>query len=319
VLDFRNEPGDILDAFKTYYETATLSDVTDPYLVVDLRTKLDATGYYDEHEIDRVVNVVTNPNSKQRDLEAAIVPVADRLLNQYADAKAEHAAAVERGDSKVEQKAKDQMDALQLFKSDVTQYQRVYTFMSQIFDYANTDFEKRSIFFKYLLRLLKFGREREEVDVSAVVLTHHNLKLRPKTAMTIGGTVYPELDPMGDAGSGVVREKQKAFLSEIIEAVNELFHGELTDNDKLVYVNNVIRGKLMESEILQKQAANNTKQQFANSPDLNRELMNAIISALDAHGAMSKQALDSEAVRAGLKRVLLGPARLYEGLRGEDG
>jgi type I restriction enzyme R subunit len=43
--------------------------------------------------------------------------------------------------------------------------------------------------------------------------------------------------------------------------------------------------------------------------------MNAIIEALDAHSLMSKQALDSETVRRGLRDVLLGPARLYESLR----
>jgi type I restriction enzyme R subunit len=43
--------------------------------------------------------------------------------------------------------------------------------------------------------------------------------------------------------------------------------------------------------------------------------MNAIIGALEAHTAMSTQALGSEAVRSGLKDVLLGPAQLYEALR----
>jgi type I restriction enzyme R subunit len=55
---------------------------------------------------------------------------------------------------------------------------------------------------------------------------------------------------MTDPGSGEVRDKQKALLAVIISKVNELFEGELTDNDKLIYVNNVIKGKLMESEIL---------------------------------------------------------------------
>jgi type I restriction enzyme, R subunit len=63
------------------------------------------------------------------------------------------------------------------------------------------------------------------------------------------------------------------------------------------------------------QATNNTKEQFANSPDLKTELMNAIIGALEAHTAMSTQALESEAIRSGLKDVLLGPAQLYETLR----
>ena len=43
----------------------------------------------------------------------------------------------------------------------------------------------------------------------------------------------------------------------------------------------------------------------------------AIMDALTAHTTMSKQALDSEKVRQGLKDVLLGPAKLYEALRGQ--
>jgi type I restriction enzyme R subunit len=108
-----------------------------------------------------------------------------------------------------------------------------------------------------------------------------------------------------------VQEKEKARLAEIIEKVNELFEGDLTDDDQLVYVNNVIKGKLLESKELILQASNNTKAQFSNSPTLS----NAIMDALAAHSTMSKQALGSEKVREGLKDVLLGPAQLYEALR----
>jgi type I restriction enzyme, R subunit len=61
-----------------------------------------------------------------------------------------------------------------------------------------------------------------------------------------------------------------------------------------LYVNNVLKGKLLESETLKQQANNNTKEQFANSPDLKSELMSAIIEALEAHTAMSTQALGSD-------------------------
>lgn len=50
--------------------------------------------------------------------------------------------------------------------------------------------------------------------------------------------------------------------------------------------------------------------------------MNAVMDALTAHTSMSKQAIDSQKVRDGLKDVLLGPAQLYEALRekaGENG
>ena len=74
----------------------------------------------------------------------------------------------------------------------------------------------------------------------------------------------------------------------------------------------------MESEILVQQAQSNTKEQFANSPDLHQAVMNAIMGALSAHSTMSKQALDSAEVRAGLTRILLGPANLYEHLRSQQ-
>ncbi len=313
ILDFVNAPEEVLEAFKTYYATATLAGVTDPNLVYDLRAKLDAAGHYDDNEVERVVTVELNPNGAQYELNAALEPVADRLLKRYAVARKAWQDAQALKDAKAAQAAQDEMNALQLFKRDLGTFMRVYAFLSQIFDYGNTAIEKRAIFFRRLLPLLEFGREREGVDLSKVVLTHHKLKNQGKRTLPLG--VGEPLPPLTDPGSGQLQEKEKARLAEIIAKVNTLFDGELSDDDKLVYVNHVLKGKLLESDILTQQARNNTKEQFSNSPDLSSEIMNAVMDALSAHTTMSKQALDSEKVRSGLKDVLLGPARLYEALR----
>lgn len=310
-----NDPQEILTAFKTYYETAELSGVTDPHLVFDLRMKLDAAGFYDEFEVNRVVEVELNPKSKQSDLAAALEPVASRLLVRYKAAQERLRVADARNEAKVADDARSELNGLVLFKHDMTVFQRMYAFLSQIFDYGNTAIEKRFIFYKRLLPLLEFGRERDGIDLSQVVLTHHNLKSQGKRQVPLGDGGGPKLNPLTESGGGSVQEKEKARLAEIITRVNDLFEGELTEDDRLVYVNNVIRGKLLESVILMQQAANNTKEQFANSPDLSNELLNAIMDALAAHNTMSKQALESERVRSGLRDILLGPAQLYEALR----
>lgn len=49
------------------------------------------------------------------------------------------------------------------------------------------------------------------------------------------------------------------------------------------------------------------------------ELLNAIMEAFDAHSLMSKQALNSEAIRAGIKDILLNHAKLWEALRSRAG
>ncbi|MDP9348690.1 MAG: DEAD/DEAH box helicase family protein [Gemmatimonadota bacterium] len=315
VVDFANEPAEILEAFQTYYTTAHLADVTDPNLVFDLRAKLDSAGHYDDHEVERVVNAELKPGAKQGELVAAIEPVVDRLLKKYRAAQDVLKAAQAKDDSAAARSAREEMEALQVFRGDLGAFVRLYTYLSQIFDYGNTEIEKRAIFFRRLLPLLDFGREREGIDLSQVVLTHHTLKSKGAQPLTLQPGVYGGLTSPTGIGTGKVQERQKAYLSEIIEKVNDLFSGELSEQDKLVYVNNVLKGKLLESDTLVQQAASNSKEQFANSPDLKKELLKAIMDAFDAHTAMSTQALNSESVQRGLQDILLNHADLYESLR----
>ena len=316
ILDFVNDPDEILAEFKTYYATAELSGVTDPNLVYDLRAKLDATGYYDDNEIEQVVRVELDPKATQGELSSALTPVADRLLKRYKALQTVIMAAKAQKDIDAEKATRNQQDELILFKRNLGTFLRVYAFLSQIFDYGNTDIEKRAMFFRRLLPLLDFGRERDEVDLSKVVLTHHKLKNLGTRTLELGFGDADKLDPLTEPGGGQVHDKGKVLLSEIVEKVNELFDGEgLTDDDKLVYVNNVLKGKLLESETLVQQASNNTKEQFASSPDLSDMILFAIMDALDAHQTMSRQALDSVRVRDGLRDILLGPGKLYESLR----
>jgi type I restriction enzyme R subunit len=318
VVDFVNEPTDILEAFKTFYETAELAGTTDPNLVFDLRAKLDAAGHYNDNEVERVVKVELDSNSKQSELAKALEPVADRLLKKFKAAQNALSVGKELGDAASIKEAEDELNALSLFKADMGAFLRLYTFLSQIFDYGNTSVEKRAIFFKLLLPLLEFGRERDSVDLSKVVLTHHTLKNLGKRNLPLGEGPAVKLQPMTEAGTGQVQDKQKALLDEIIAKVNDLFEGELTDGDKLAYVH-VINEKMLASELLQQQAANNTKEQFSSSPDLPKEQSNAVIDSLDAHTAMSSQILNQPDAQAGLLNLLINQMGLYEELRKRAG
>ncbi|WP_081025801.1 type I restriction endonuclease subunit R, partial [Ralstonia solanacearum] len=136
ILDFVNDAGEILKAFKTYYETAALESTTDPHQVYDLRAKLDAAGYYDEFEVDRVAKIETDSKSTQAQLSAAIAPVADRLLRRYKAAQGDMKNAEESKDAAAVQMAKDALEVLILFKNDMGAFCRLYAFLSQIFEVA---------------------------------------------------------------------------------------------------------------------------------------------------------------------------------------
>jgi type I restriction enzyme, R subunit len=95
----------------------------------------------------------------------------------------------------------------------------------------------------------------------------------------------------------------ESFLpeSDVVSSVNNLFSGELSDEDKLTHVNHVINGRLLKYDVLRQQVACNKLTQFSNSPDLAQEILNAVIDALVTHPTMSKQFLDYELMRSGLK------------------
>jgi len=125
VVDFVNDPEDILLALKAYYETAELANVTDPHLVFDLRMKLDAAGFYDEFEVNRVVEVEFDPKSKQSDLAGALEPVVSRLLHRYKAAQDKLKIANAKEDTKASEDAQNELNALLLFKYDMGGFQRM--------------------------------------------------------------------------------------------------------------------------------------------------------------------------------------------------
>ena len=121
-MDFVNEPEEVLGAFRQYHTTAQLADVSDPNVVLDLRGKLDALGFYDRFEVGRVAKVAMTPGATPGDLDAALGQVSSRLLTRF-----KHAQQAVRGGadgSKASDAAKDEMEALLLFKRDLGSYVR---------------------------------------------------------------------------------------------------------------------------------------------------------------------------------------------------
>ena len=167
--------------------------------------------------------------------------------------------------------------------------------------------------------LLEFGRERDGIDLSKVVLTHHHLSDKGSRTLPLSAGEQALLAPITEAGSGMVQEQQKVYMAELIAKLNDLFGDGTTTQDQLSYVNGAIFGKVAESLVLQQQAANNTKEQFANSPDLKPQVTNSIMASYDAHTSMSTQALNSPIVLSGILDILLNHSKLYETLRARAG
>src|SRR5262249_3487897 len=160
-------------------------------------------------------------------LIAALEPAADRLLRRFKQGQEKLRAARAKDDADATEEANGEINALILFKADMGAFQRMYSFLFQIFDYGNTAGEKRVLLYRRLIPLLEFGREREGIDLSKIKLTHHSLKDQGKRQLVLGDGETPKLAGFSEAGSGAIYEKETAGLEEIIATVNDLFEGEL--------------------------------------------------------------------------------------------
>jgi type I restriction enzyme, R subunit len=290
VLDFVNSSDEILKAFQPYYKTAQLAGVSDPNIVHNLQAKLDDSRIYTDSEVDVFAKSYFDPKGKQGQLQAFIAPAVDRYRVRRREA--------------VENQDKREIDTLDVFRKDLASFIRTYDFLSQIINYGDTDLEKRSIFYRHLLPWLKTENQNDPIDLASVELTHYRLQDLGKRKVQLGDEdEEAKLKPLTDIGTATPREVEQAFLSEIIEKMNTLFEGQLTDADLLNYANHV-KDKMLENDILAQQAATNSKEQFALG-DFQNVMMDAVIEGLDNYQSMAGQVLGNEQVQKGFAELLL--------------
>lgn len=297
VLDFVNEPLDVLDAFKDYYRKAELTALTDPNLIYDLVTKLDASGIYTMSEVEQAFDAAlaggTNANSK---VSAATAPAVNRFGKRWLN-------AVLDGD-------KSEQDELRLFKADAGQFVKFYDFISQARNLEDTDLPRRHYFFRRILPQLSTATYEEPVDISQVQLAGY--KITAGEAVKLNLEKGPGLDPITAIGSGAIHEKHRSALEEIIEKLNERLGDKYGVGVIDITMNHIV-GKLALDYDLARQAEVNTPQQFAESPALPKAFTKAVVEVREETPAFIDDLLGDGGLFAELGKAL--PAMLYEYLK----
>lgn len=321
VLDFVNDPEEILAEFKVYFQTAELAGVSDPNIVYDLMKKLNQVGIYQWFEVEAFVDAYNNKQANQAKLANLCKPAVDRFTVRYKEAtqvlqsaQAEVSKAkIEKNDKKIKfaensvKHAKEARDILEVFKKDLISFYRYYEFTSQIVNFDDYELEKLSIFAKHLHPLLRLDIIEDDVDLSDVVMTHYRLHEQREADLQLGVKIGEEPKPYLPAakeGSGAAPKDPKTeFLNEIIERMNDLFIEDgLSENDMLNYAN-TIAGKISENDTVMDQLRSNTKEQ-AMLGEFPNSINNAVIESMDVHNDMAMKLLSNEAVAKGFAGLM---------------
>jgi type I restriction enzyme R subunit len=309
VLDFFNEPDEVLNAFLPYFKTAELDDVSDPNLIFELFDKLRASEVFQWQEVEQFCEAFYVENKSNAAIANICKPAVERWTQRYKsaiDAYTQSQLILERskksGDAVLVANAenslndcKKEKDALEIFKKDLGSFVRFYEFMSQIVDYNDTGLEKLSLFARNLRPMLREAAvEDDSIDLNNVILSHYRLsKIRQQDLMMEVEEAYP-LEPGDGLGSKSAKERKEELLSQVIERLNEIFlSDELTDADMLSYAR-TIRDKVKENTTVMKQIENNSAEQ-ALLGDFAKAIDDAVIDSSDAHQAQMLQLLSNPA------------------------
>ena len=332
VLDFFNEPEDILGAFQPYYQTAELADVSDPNLIFTLHDKLRAASIFTWQEVEQFCTAFYVKNKSNAAIANICKPAVQRWQQRYksaVDAFKQAKMMFERtkktGDAvliaNAENCLKDcqkEKDALDIFKKDLGTFVRFYEFMSQIVDYDDPDLEKLSLYARNLRPMLREALlEEDDIDLDNVVLSHYRVaRIRQQDLLLKQDSAEYKLEPGEGLGTAKPNDKKEEFLSQIISRLNEIFVADqLTDKDMVNYAY-TIRDKVGENQSVMQQIENNSPEQ-ALLGDFSKAIDDAIMDSSTAHQNQMLQLLADPRKAAGFARVvfdLLVSAKANPGL-----
>ena len=318
VLDFFNEPDDILNSFQPYFQTAELADVSDPDLIFDLFDKLRAAGIFLWHEVEQFCEAFLQKSKSNAAISNICKPAVERWKKRYKNAidafkqakdifertKKSNDPVLIANAEKSFKECKEEKDALEIFKKDLGTFVRFYEFMSQIVDYDDKELEKLSLYARNLRPMLRESVvDEDDIDLSNIEMSHYRLsKIRQQNLMLQEDN--PEYLAPGDAlGTAKAKDKKEEFLSQIINRLNELFiTDELTEADMVNYAYTV-RDKVKENALVMSQILNNTPEQ-AMLGDFPKAIDDAVMDSSEAHQNQMMQLLSDPNKAAGFARVV---------------
>jgi len=287
VLDFRNDTGEIVEAFEQFHG-CTVAPPTDPNILWDTRRLLDDFDVLRPDEVDAAMVALLGAGS------------ADQKRS------AESYAALQPAKGRFE--AMDDEQRLE-FRDALTRFVRTYSFVSQIAAFTVPKLEQDYIFCRALSSYIRDTGTVERLDLGAEVeLTH----LRHQ--MTFSGTLsltsqVSEIRSFYGEGKGSQQELDMEHLSSIVQVLNDRFGTDLTDVDKLMF--DQFEETWVADEALAHQAQNNTIDNFRFAFD--KKFMSTILTRVDANDEIFKRILDDEDFRATLGEFYL--RKVYERLQ----
>lgn len=244
VLDFVNDRSEIQEAFKQFYDGAVMGEEVDPARMYEIKAELDGSGIYLAEEVQRFCEIYFKPKERQS--------VADhKTMNAVLDPAVDRFKALQKSDE----------DETELWRGKLEAFRNLYSFLSQIIPYQDSDLERLHTYLRHLSAKLPRRKSGPRYDFDDEVrLEYYRLQKISEGSISLKEGAAKPLDGPKEVGSGLVRE-EKVALSRLIDVVNERFGTDFTEADQLFF--DQIIEAAMADENLQQAAKVNPADKFS--------------------------------------------------------
>jgi len=243
VLDFVNDPEEIQEAFRQYYEGSVMGEEVDPDRLYEVKAELDGAGIYLHTEVDDFARIFFAPKRRQS-------PTDHKNMN----------AILDQAVARFAQLQNDEEEEAELWRGKTQAFRNLYGFLSQVIPYQDSDLEKLFTYLRYLaLKLPKRKTGPGYQFDEEIELDYYRLQKISEGSIDLSAGYVKPLDGPREVGTGEVHEEYLT-LSRLIDMINERFGSELSEVDQLFF--DQIAEAASQNETLRKAAEVNSFDKF---------------------------------------------------------
>ena len=272
VLDFVNDPEDIRASFQPYYESTSLSKISDPNILYDMQAELEPYQVFTEEEVQKV-NELEVTGGVKKSTQAELNALLDKGVERFKKLSGEEQFT---------------------FKQVATKFIRTYGFVLQVVTFIDLDLHKQYIYLTYLLRKLPRGRGDKDVYLADdVALEYYRNQKVFEGSIELEKTGGYDLDPQ-EHGAGGAAEDEKVRLSSVLEKLNERFGTQFTETDFLS--REQVKEDMLNDEDIRQKAKNNTKENFKFA--FEKSFMDFVIDRMSSNQEFFMKILENDEFKA---------------------
>ena len=270
IIDFVNQPDNVLRAFRKYDSGAKIEEIQDTNVVYELQTAIEESGLFDRDDLEHFKEIryaeLYNLTDGKKLAHADLYALFDRPARSFNERMRTahdsyirwerfHEQAVIRGDE-VDQKeadehikeAADEIRQLQTLKKQISRFNSVYCYISQLVSLGDAELEVFASYCQLLAKRLQ-SLPKDEVDISGILLTGYSIVSAGSIEPQKGEEADVPLKPV-TSGSGAQEGELPVFLREIVDKLNSLFGDLVPQETQLNFVNGLANELRKDPEVM---------------------------------------------------------------------